>query len=134
MACFFLPLTTITLSGLAPDKFAAATSLSNFFRTLAGSIGTSITITLWSRGGSFHHSNLSESISNFNVESVELIKKLSAEGFDLTQSLQYIDTQVTEQSLLLSANDIFYYSSGIFLMLTLIVWFARPPFNTKPVA
>lgn len=31
VACFFLPLTTITLSGLAPDKFAAATSMSNFF-------------------------------------------------------------------------------------------------------
>ena len=133
VACFFLPLTTITLSGLAPDKFAAATSMSNFFRTLAGSIGTSITITLWSRGGSFHHSNLSESISSFNQESVDLIKKLGHEGLDLAQSLQYINTQVTQQSLLVSANDIFYYSSGIFLMLTLIVWFARPPFNTKPV-
>ena len=132
VACFFLPLTTITLSGLAPDKFAAATSMSNFFRTLAGSIGTSITITLWSRGGSFHHSNLSESISTFSEESVELIKKLSYEGLDLSQSLQYINTQVTQQSLLVSANDIFYYSSGIFLMLTLNVWFARPPFNTKP--
>lgn len=134
VACFFLPLTTITLSGLAPDKFAAATSMSNFFRTLAGSIGTSITITLWSRGGSFHHSNLSESISTFSEESVDLIKKLSDEGLGLPQSLQYINTQVTQQSLLVSANDIFYYSSGIFLMLTLIVWFARPPFNTKPAA
>lgn len=132
VACFFLPLTTITLSGLAPDKFAAATSMSNFFRTLAGSIGTSITITLWSRGGSFHHSNLSDSISSFNEESTDLIKKLSYKGLDLSQSLQYINTQVTQQSLLVSANDIFYYSSGIFLMLTLIVWFARPPFNTKP--
>ncbi len=37
VACFFLPLTTISLSGLAPEKFAAATSLSNFFRTLSGS-------------------------------------------------------------------------------------------------
>ncbi|KID00381.1 multidrug resistance protein B [Hafnia alvei] len=132
VACFFLPLTTITLSGLAPEKFAAATSMSNFFRTLAGSIGTSITITLWSRGGSFHHSNLSESISTFSEESVDLIKKLSDEGLGLPQSLQYINTQVTQQSLLVSANDIFYYSSGIFLMLTLIVWFVRPPFNTKP--
>lgn len=85
VACFFLPLTTITLSGLAPEKFAAATSMSNFFRTLAGSIGTSITITLWSRGGSFHHSNLSESISTFSDESVDLIKKLSDEGLGLPQ-------------------------------------------------
>ncbi|MCP6456763.1 MFS transporter, partial [Klebsiella pneumoniae] len=33
VACFFLPLTTISLSGLPPEKFAAATSLSNFFRS-----------------------------------------------------------------------------------------------------
>ncbi|HBQ6689844.1 TPA: DHA2 family efflux MFS transporter permease subunit, partial [Klebsiella pneumoniae] len=55
VACFFLPLTTISLSGLPPEKFAAATSLSNFFRSLSGSIGTTITMTLWSRRDSFHH-------------------------------------------------------------------------------
>ncbi len=43
VACFFMPLTTITLSGLPPERLAAASSLSNFTRTLAGSIGTSIT-------------------------------------------------------------------------------------------
>ena len=47
VACFFMPLTTITLSGLPPERLAAASSLSNFTRTLAGSIGTSITTTMW---------------------------------------------------------------------------------------
>ncbi len=46
VACFFMPLTTITLSGLPPERLAAASSLSNFTRTLAGSIGTSITTTM----------------------------------------------------------------------------------------
>ena len=36
IACFFMPLTTITLSGLPPERMAAASSLSNFTRTLAG--------------------------------------------------------------------------------------------------
>ena len=35
-ACFFMPLTTITLSGLPPEKMASASSLFNFLRTLAG--------------------------------------------------------------------------------------------------
>ncbi|MGK4855810.1 MFS transporter, partial [Salmonella enterica] len=47
VACFFMPLTTITLSGLPPERLAAASSLSNFTLTLAGSIGTSITTTMW---------------------------------------------------------------------------------------
>ena len=42
VACFFMPLTTITLSGLPPEKMASASSLFNFLRTLAGSIGTSL--------------------------------------------------------------------------------------------
>ena len=36
VACFFMPLTTITLSGLPPEKMASASSLFNFLRTLAG--------------------------------------------------------------------------------------------------
>ncbi len=58
VACFFMPLTTITLSGLPPERLAAASSLSNFTRTLAGSIGTSITTTLWTNREALHHAQL----------------------------------------------------------------------------
>jgi DHA2 family multidrug resistance protein len=47
MAFFFIPLMTITLSGLSPDRIAAASGLSNFVRITAGSFGTSIATTLW---------------------------------------------------------------------------------------
>ncbi len=63
MACFFMPLTTITLSGLPPERLAAASSLSNFTRTLAGSIGTSITTTLWTNREALHHAQLTESVT-----------------------------------------------------------------------
>ena len=41
MAFFFIPLVTITLSGLTPDRIPAASGLSNFLRITAGAIGTS---------------------------------------------------------------------------------------------
>lgn len=129
VACFFLPLTSISLSGIAPDKLAAATSLSNFFRTLAGSIGTSLTMTLWSHRETIHHAQLTESITAWDPQSLSLFHKLQAMGFTRQQMLTYINDQITQQSLLMSANDVFYMSSGIFLMLTLLVWFAKPPFN-----
>jgi DHA2 family multidrug resistance protein len=66
VACFFMPLTTITLSGLPPERLAAASSLSNFTRTLAGSIGTSITTTLWTNRESLHHAQLTEAVNPFN--------------------------------------------------------------------
>lgn len=130
VACFFLPLTTISMSGLAPEKFAAATSLSNFFRSLSGSIGTTITMTLWSRRESFHHAELTESVTAYHPQSVDFFHKLQKMGFDKQQAMTYLDNQITQQSLLMAANDIFYMSAGIFLMLTLLVWFAKPPFNS----
>ncbi len=42
MAFFFIPLTTITLSGLPPERIPAAAGLSNFVRITAGAMGTSI--------------------------------------------------------------------------------------------
>ncbi|WP_447880899.1 DHA2 family efflux MFS transporter permease subunit [Serratia fonticola] len=133
VACFFLPLTTISLSGLAPEKFAAATSLSNFFRTLSGSIGTSLTMTLWSHRESFHHAQLTQSVTQFNPAAISLDHQLQHLGFNQQQAATYINDQITQQSLLMSANDIFYLSAGVFLMLTLLVWFAKPPFNTAKV-
>lgn len=130
VACFFLPLTTISLSGLSPEKFAVATSLSNFFRTLSGSIGTSITMTLWSRRESFHHARLTEAITPWNPPSVALMQHLSGLGFDQQQTGIYINDAITSQSLLIAANDIFHLSAIIFLALTIVVWLAKPPFNT----
>src|SRR5690606_14541499 len=47
MATFFIPLTTITLSGLDPNRIPSAAALSNFVRLLFGAFGTSITTTMW---------------------------------------------------------------------------------------
>ena len=40
MAFFFIPLQTITLSGLTPEEMPAAAGLSNFLRITAGAVGT----------------------------------------------------------------------------------------------
>ncbi len=40
MAFFFIPLMSITLSGLPPTRLASASGLSNFLRMVGGSFGT----------------------------------------------------------------------------------------------
>ena len=42
VAFFFIPINQILLSGVQPSRMAAASGLSNFFRTLSGSMGTAI--------------------------------------------------------------------------------------------
>ncbi len=130
VACFFMPLTTITLSGLAPDRLAAASSLSNFVRTLAGSIGTSITTTMWTDRESMHHSQLTESITPFNSNAQDMYHQLEQLGMTQQQASAYIAQQITNQGLIISANEIFWSSAGVFLILLVVVWFARPPFGS----
>src|SRR5579862_4515979 len=63
ITCFFTPLVTIIISGLPPARIASALGLSNFFRILGGSFGTSISVSMWSRREAFHHSRLVENIN-----------------------------------------------------------------------
>lgn len=130
VACFFMPLTTITLSGLPPERLAAASSLSNFTRTLAGSIGTSITTTLWTQRESLHHAHLTESITPYNPIAQETYQQLQAMGMNQTQASAYIAEQITAQGLIISANEIFWAAAAVFLILLVLVWFAKPPFTT----
>ncbi|WP_313621016.1 DHA2 family efflux MFS transporter permease subunit, partial [Pantoea septica] len=130
VACFFMPLTTITLSGLAPERLAAASSLSNFVRTLAGSIGTSITTTMWTNRESMHHSTFTESITPYNPNAQQMYTQLEGMGMSHQQASAYIAQQITNQGLIISANEIFWASAGVFLILLVLIWFARPPFGS----
>ncbi|HSY28812.1 MAG TPA: DHA2 family efflux MFS transporter permease subunit, partial [Burkholderiaceae bacterium] len=60
MAMFFIPLTSIILSGQPPEKIPAAAGLSNFVRIMCGGIGTSITSTIWENRTTLHHAQLAE--------------------------------------------------------------------------
>lgn len=129
VACFFMPLTTITLSGLPPERLAAASSLSNFTRTLAGSIGTSITTTLWTNREALHHAQLTESVTPFNPNAQQIYDQLQGMGMTQQQASGWIAQQITNQGLIISANEIFWISAAIFILLLGLVRFARPPFS-----
>ncbi|HDY4895397.1 multidrug efflux MFS transporter permease subunit EmrB [Yersinia enterocolitica] len=130
IACFFMPLTAITLSGLPPERMAAASSLSNFLRTLAGSIGTSITTTLWTQRESMHHSQLTEFVNPFNPNATQMYQDLEKLGMNQQQASAYLAREITNQGLIISANEIFWLSAGVFLLLLALVWFAKPPFTS----
>ena len=131
VACFFMPLTTITLSGLPPERLAAASSLSNFTRTLAGSIGTSITTTMWTNRESTAPCAVDGIALNPYNPNAQAMYESSWQGLGMThqQASGWIAQQITNQGLIISANEIFWMSAGIFLVLLGLVWFAKPPFG-----
>src|SRR6478735_1763179 len=80
VAFFFIPLSTITLSGLTQDRIPAASGLSNFARITAGAIGTSISTTLWENRAALHHAQLAEAVTNGSAATQATLSGLAAAG------------------------------------------------------
>jgi DHA2 family multidrug resistance protein len=125
MAFFFIPLMTITLSGISPDRIPAASGLSNFVRITAGSFGTSIATTLWQDRAAMHHAQLSEYVNLGSNATNSALSGLAAGGLTQTQALASVDRLVNQQAYMLAANDIFYASALIFLALIPLVYLTR---------
>jgi len=126
MAFFFIPLVTLTLSGLPPELIPAASGLSNFARITAGAFGTSISTTLWENRAAMHHSELTEFISNSSVATNQALSGLAAQGLNKEQGLAYLNRMIDQQAFMLSANDIFLASAALFIGLIVIIWLAHP--------
>src|SRR4051812_32314952 len=126
MAFFFIPLMTITLSGLTPDRIPAASGLTNFVRITAGAMGTSISTTLWESRAALHHAQLAESVTAGSQAAQSALSGLAAAGLSPEQALAQVNRMVDQQAFMLAANDIFYLSAGLFLLLIPLVWLTHP--------
>lgn len=126
MSMFFIPLTAIILSGLPARRIPAAAGLSNFVRILCGGVGTSITATLWDNRISLHHAQLTESANVYNPIFDHAVNGLTTLGLSHQQAYGMIDGLITNQSAMLGANDIFWISAVLFILMIGLVWFTRP--------
>ena len=125
-AFFFVPLVTITLSGISPDKIPAAAGLSNFARISAGSFGTSIATTVWQDRAAMHHAQLSEFVNLGSPATNSALTGLADAGLAPEQALATVNRLVDQQAYMLAANDVFYASALIFLLLIPLVYLTRP--------
>lgn len=126
MAAFFVPLTSITLSGLEPWRIPAASGLSNFARLTAGAFGTSIATTLWENRATQHHARLTEIASPGHQPFDQALDTLqNGVGMSHQAALARLDGLINTQAFTMSAIDVFYASGVIFILLTGLVWFAH---------
>lgn len=130
MACFFVPLVTITLAGLKPQQIASAAGLSNFLRILGGSFGTSLSVSLWSDRATLHHAQLTAHINNGNPVSTGFIEQMQqALGISHQAALAAVDRTIQQQSVMIATDEMFWISGVLFLALLGLIWFAKPPFT-----
>jgi len=126
MAFFFIPLVTITLSGLTPDRIPAASGLSNFLRITAGAVGTSVATTIWENRATLHHTQLADAVNAGSSAANTAIAGLRASGFAPDQVLAQINRLVDQQAYMIAATDVFYGSAILFVVLIPLVWLAKP--------
>jgi DHA2 family multidrug resistance protein len=126
VAFFFVPLVSLVLSGLTPDRVPAASGLSNFARIVCGSFGTSIATTLWDNRAILHHAQLTEYVNGSSSAARDYLQTLQAGGLSLQQAGAAVNRSIDVESHLLAANDVFWISSILFLLMIGVIWLARP--------
>ncbi len=131
IAFFFLPLNQMLLSGVPSSELASASGLSNFMRTMAGSISTATTVFLWNRRTDYHHAVLTEHVNGASGAWSSYQAELASHGVGATGAFQYVEQIITGQAMTLGVNDVFRLFGVIFLLLIPVVWLAKPPFTAQ---
>ncbi|MFN7836157.1 MAG: DHA2 family efflux MFS transporter permease subunit [Burkholderiaceae bacterium] len=128
ISCFFLPLITIGLSGIEPQRLAGASGLNSFIRNLGSSFGTALITSLWDHRAQLHHANLAENINYAAPAAQSFLERLSALGLNDANRLAYVNRLIDTQAYLLSTNDVLLTCGAVMICLTIPIWFARGPF------
>ncbi|MCO8590553.1 DHA2 family efflux MFS transporter permease subunit [Burkholderia multivorans] len=126
MAGFFIPLVSITLSGLPGHRIPAASGLSNFVRIMCGGVGTSIFQTAWDHRNNFHHAQLVEQTNPYNPTFNQAVTQMNNLGLTRDQAHGLINNMATQQAAQLGVNDLFYISAAIFVLLIALIWITKP--------
>jgi DHA2 family multidrug resistance protein len=129
VACFFVPINQIIMSGIQPGKLAAASGLSSFFRTLSGSLGTAIVVTLWDHRTQVHSVRFAENLTTNGVASLDYINRLQHLGLSSQKAYAQVQNVIQAQSAMLATSEVFWGISILFLMLIGLIWLTRPPFG-----
>jgi DHA2 family multidrug resistance protein len=122
MATFFLAMITILLDGIPPHKIPLASGLSNFARITGGGFAASIVTTLWDRREALHQSRMADVTTSFSPALRSTLDNLHRLGLPDLPAKAAIARTMTSQAYLLAADDIFWASGWICLVLIGMVW------------
>lgn len=126
-ALFFVPLTAIILSGLAPEKIPSAAGLSNFVRVFAGAVGTSLLATGWNDRTILHHARLTEQVNRYNPVFTDAMAQVqSTLQVGSANALAFVEKGLDAQTAMLGLNDIFWLSAVIFIVIIPLIWMTHP--------
>lgn len=142
MALLFVPLTTVSMASIEPQKMANATSLYNLMRNIGGSVGIAMTGTYLARNRQVVGSMLGENVSVYDPQTQstlnQIIQGLVAAGNDISTATQrayvILHGMVLRQASMVSFVTLFRAMGILFLiMIPLVMLMRRPAKAGAPV-
>ncbi len=133
MGLLFVPLTTVTMSGIEREKMGNATSLFNLMRNLGGSIGIATTGTMLARDQQRIAASLGRNISEYDPTTIARLTGLKnafmAAGTDavtaMSRAQEVLAGELHRQAAMISFVHMFQWLGGIFIVLSPLVFIMR---------
>ena len=129
MALFFLPINQIIMSGVSGNELASAAGLSNFLRTISGSLSTAVCIWLWNDRTEFHHGQLIQNVAANAPNTLAYQAQLSQLGINGVSAQAMMERVIGGQASTLGANDVFMTLFMLYIVMIPFIWLSRPPFG-----
>jgi DHA2 family multidrug resistance protein len=104
--------------------------MANFFRTLASSVATAVSTTLYSHRTIYHHAVLTAHIEAGERTATTYLEALKQIGLQTQSADATINRLVDMQAATLAINDVFLCFGMIFGIAMIAIWFAKPPFKS----
>jgi MFS transporter, DHA2 family, multidrug resistance protein len=136
MMLAIVPITTISLGTLPPDRLKNASGLFNLMRNLGGAVGLAGLNTVLDKRIDLHLARLHESITWSRQPVTEALNNLAARipGSDAqNMALKQLYLFVRQQGIVMAFADVFLMLGLVFLLFAPLVWLMRrpPPANAE---
>jgi len=133
MGLFFAPALTLALSRLPAERVNMGSSIQNSLRLVAGSIGTSVAVTILARKSAYHFEALSAKLTYDNIAFKQLFPKFSSyllgKGGSVVdkQALAMAEMTIQQTATSYAFQSCFIYLSLFALLAAVLVLFIREP-------
>jgi DHA2 family multidrug resistance protein len=136
MMLAIVPITTISLGTLAPDRLKNASGLFNLMRNHGGAVGLAGLNTVLNKRTDLHLARLHESITWSRRPATEMLNNLAARiptSDAQNMALKQLYLFVRQQGIVMAFADVFLLLGLVFLLFAPLVWLMRrpPPANAE---
>jgi len=142
MSFLFIPLMTMTMADIRPEKMGNATSIFNLMRNIGGSIGIAAMTTFLARRSQMHQSRLVEKITAGNERTWEMVQGLQgffhvsgADNYTANRkALGALYGLVQGHAMMLAFVEAFWVMGVVFLLMLPFILLLRYRKHERPTA